>query len=630
MIVFIPAFVALLFFFIPGSLLANIRIKISALIIFILVFLLYASPKFDQIGYYSAHRTLSGFMTPFDARLGVTRPVYDWGYQYSDDFVWANTYAQAKAIVPAYNFSYSANEYNRLGLDYIWKIATYFPADMLTRTYAAVLKILELPFTYIEPPVGITNQFIIDLYAWRAKIMNLLAGSGFFLVVITLLLVSTVSLRKAIFCLFFLLYFAGYPVLHFQGRHYFHLEFISWWSLGFVLQQTMLFINRIAHRDVVGYLSQLKPSSAKRMLCFAAGSLMILLIPLFLLRQYQSWKVGNLLHAYANADTERLPLREQPLRNNIVLMTNPEQFKPALQGSVSADYLVAEFCNQHCDYSTVWPILRYGDDSVSGRPSFSRSMRINLANFDTMSRRVFFPAISYNEASCGSAYFKGIEMSREQVDCLCGLYRVKDPSQFPLLLTMSLPVTAGDNNLYQMLAAEKTNGIYTIPANMSDTLVKELLRHPLSSLTPDEIVFKADNVYLKANQWVIKGYARSQPDPYNQPALDRTQSLVARTLFVEQSVGIVDTDLLRTKDIRLKKGNYFVAQGRLYVGGFTLGLMKNGQSAGFVNITDRGLFTVIIEVPADGLYSLGLANNLDGYTSLENRFVITKAGWVGY
>ena len=68
--------------------------------------------------------------------------------------------------------------------------------------------------------------------------------------------------------------------------------------------------------------------------------------------------------------------------------------------------------------------------------------------------------------------------------------------------------------------------------------------------------------------------------------------------------------------------------GKFICSGLTLGIVKNGGTGGYVDITKRGHFKVVITVPDNGLYWVGIANNLDIYTSLENRFVITQAGWV--
>jgi hypothetical protein len=192
-------------------------------------------------------------------------------------------------------------------------------------------------------------------------------------------------------------------------------------------------------------------------------------------------------------------------------------------------------------------------------------------------------------------------------------------------LTVTIPPTG---KLYQTLTALESGNIYTIPVDIDVTIVEEVLERPLFSLTANDIAFQADIVHVDTDRWIISGYATPQRDPCNSPLSDRTHSTLARASFSFGEVCKVDTDLLISKDTWLGRGSYFVAQGELYSGGMSFGLIKDGRTAGYVHVTTRGPFTIVIEVPEDGLYSLGLANNLDMYTSLENRFVVSKAGWV--
>src|SRR5207249_4727565 len=87
-------------------------------------------------------------------------------------------------------------------------------------------------------------------------------------------------------------------------------------------------------------------------------------------------------------------------------------------------------------------------------------------------------------------------------------------------------------------------------------------------------------------------------------------------------------DILRTKPVWLGKGSYFIAQGVLETGGATFALIREEKTAGFVEVTSRGPFVVALKVPDDGFYWFGLANNVDICTSLENRFVVSRAGWI--
>jgi hypothetical protein len=372
-------------------------------------------------------------------------------------------------------------------------------------------------------------------------------------------------------------------------------------------------------------------ASMKRMLVFTMGTLMILIVPMILLRHYQSSHLKNLFQKYSNTAIERLPLKQQSIDNNSLLITSHEQIPRPPKGVLTVDYMMAEFNPERCGYSTIWPILRYERLPYSGTPDFSRTISINLERNST-NTKVFFPIIVYNEVTeivgAGTGYFKGIEVSKDQAECLRGLYRVRKPTQLPILLTMSLSPSWEQTSLYQKITAWETNNIYTVPQNMSPDTVKGLIKQPLKLLKIEDLSFR-DNIVSNSNdQWLIKGYATPQRDPYDYALSDRTHSQLARVLFADVNTGQVDTDLIKTKDIKLKKGNTLIAKGKLYAGGITFGLVKDGLASGYVNVTARGPFTAVIEVPEDGMYSLGIANNFNGYTSLENRLVLTKLGFI--
>ena len=76
----------------------------------------------------------------------------------------------------------------------------------------------------------------------------------------------------------------------------------------------------------------------------------------------------------------------------------------------------------------------------------------------------------------------------------------------------------------------------------------------------------------------------------------------------------------------LKKST-FVARGTLYNGGVAFVLLNENRPSGLVIVTNSGKFDVIIEVPRDGFYSVGLMNFVKTYNSRENRMV-ARVGWV--
>jgi hypothetical protein len=170
------------------------------------------------------------------------------------------------------------------------------------------------------------------------------------------------------------------------------------------------------------------------------------------------------------------------------------------------------------------------------------------------------------------------------------------------------------------------SNIYTVPSHPEVNLLEKILHANISPLSHSDVDFKADIVKLDANKWSIRGYAAY---PCADGKCQNEKRLAPKVSAVDYIIE-VDTDLVRTKKIKQLKGNYFIAQGKLYAGGVTFGLIKDGMTAGTITITKHGPFTVIIEVPEDGLYWVGIANELDWFTSLENRFEMNRIGWVEF
>jgi hypothetical protein len=100
-----------------------------------------------------------------------------------------------------------------------------FSADIIVRAYASARRIVELPFT------DRANEDVDDQIAH-----NRAYGLGLPIVGVTILLATAVDIRVGLFLLFFVLYFGGVPGAQFDARHFFHLEFITLWAIGLLVQ----------------------------------------------------------------------------------------------------------------------------------------------------------------------------------------------------------------------------------------------------------------------------------------------------------------------------------------------------------------------------------------------------------
>lgn len=617
-------FILAICIFQPGSLLGNIKKNILASFVFIFCFLIFAYPVLNKSTSSSSMiSVVAGFTIPFDEKLGVNRPAYDWGYMFLDEYGYAISNAQP-------NVSDS---------HYVSTIVKNYPADILIRAYASVLKILDLPFAYQEAPVGINNNLIKAIYEGKGTLLGSFAGYGLIIAMIALLMISSNSIRQAIFCFLLILYFAGYPAIQFFGKHYFYMEFISWWLLGFIAHQIYIFskrgINFNTKNDLsrrMHYRQHFKDVSISNIIIFSVIFFMLLAVPITALRKYQSNHLQNIFQKYDNAALQPLKMLKDPYRSNDILIHALGGFVPAKKG-LAVEYLVAEFSGEKCSYATIWPVFRYERAPVSGRPDFSRTMRVDIENNSVKNTKVFFPLLAHeinDSPYLKGIRFKGLVLPRQQAACLRGLSRVKSSELLlngqgtPITLTLS--PSWQQEIRYQKLSVWQTSVTHTLPARLPDATVSELLHQNIMPIRPDDISYWGNTIKFKEQVWIVKGYASSQKDPYDQPLLDRTASQFATTLFAEVNISQIDTEILRTKPIFLRKGNHLIAQGKLNVGGMTLGLIKDGQSYGYVNVTERGDFSAIIAVPEDGAYTIGILNRLSGYDSMENNFHLTKFG----
>lgn len=610
-------FVLILFVFLPGSLRTNIPTKLTAFGLFFLCFLLASGPILAvyQSGGPLWHNALLGFTTPFNTSLGISGSFYEWGTLYNDMYIHTLVSSYQGHIHGERNFlAPSSGPYAQASAQYFFEIATHFPADLVTRTYASILHILDLSFRSpsLSLPAGQTSFPIVDLYQVRSHLLHTLDGIGVFCALGAFLLIGTQHIRKALAFLFVVVYFSGYPVIQFHERHFFHLEFLSLWTLGFLLQTAA---------SVFPFLvqGQLKKIHFQRLLGLTAGLVLLVLPPLLLLRMYQHAQLGLLFNSYINADREPLALEQTKSSNGLRLLHYQKVLHSSEQRvsetrSIMTDYLVAEFSShQQCDYFTAKVTFRYTAEQK--RHDFSQAVEVPLTENKNRPTLIFFPVyyrsgIDFDLSGRTidppvNSYFTGIELSPLQLACLRGLYKVTDLSQFPLLLPLTFPPEWEALPRYQTLTHWESRSakdedkdharLYTVP---QDLVVTRRMVQSEPVLFETQTTFQADIIHDRtSSSFRVKGQAES---PFSY---------------------------LLTQTLHSMPGTSLVVQGELDTGGLTIGLLSQQQWAGQVNIVEKGLFHVVLQIPEAGADTLVFANCFYD-ASLYNHFRITRIGWV--
>jgi len=363
----------------------------------------------------------------------------------------------------------------------------------------------------------------------------------------------------------------------------------------------------------------------------------LVILPLQLARYYQSAKLAETVSQYDTINTEEIILETIPLANDNLLFTNTKYFKPLGKNKLIIEEYLAVFNGDKCNYPTVWATIHYDGYTINGemnpRMDFSRSISIDMTS--KRIERFFFPAISENIAPWKkgyfTTYFAGIIISQEQSECFEGLFRVKDLSKLNILLTLNLPFD--NDSSYARLRGLETDTNYTVPDKMNSRRINHILSQRIEPIKATDIKYKdliASILYYEkdgsSSFWKVNGYAKESGRGENG-GQEVMNSILSDISYKNKDALRADGDLIISKKKWHLKDSAFVARGKLHKGGVAFVILNEQRPSGIVIISKSGEFNVIIQVPQDGFYSVGLMNYVKTYNARENRMV-AKVGWV--
>jgi len=420
----IPPFFFTVFGFLEGGLLKNLRLKAAASAVCIVAFLVTGWPvilSVSRSGGCQWHTMLLGLPTGFSRPLGLGEPPYKLSRVYSDNFVYATVTSYAARVQPDVgHIEYCRPEYDAATARYFRDLARNFPADMVVRGYASALRIVELPFSWnLGPQSDFDNQRPDPGGARRFGLAIVLAA---------VVLATISSVRIGLFLIFFLLYFGGYPAGQFHARHYFHLEFITWWAAGFVIHSVIsrVYPTAVARRST----GELWPSVRSAALALTACGALLAVV-LWSARAYQEAAAQKMFESYLAAPKDEVRLSDVQAGTlhqvpRTATGTDPE----------TADFLEIDVSRWLCGpASTI--TLRY-DKSI--RREFARRLSVSRDDSVRAPTRIFMPIYDH---------FQGLEISDAPAGCVQAVYRARRPREIPLMLEVVLPPRWRDTPLYQ-------------------------------------------------------------------------------------------------------------------------------------------------------------------------------------
>jgi len=413
LLIYIPLFLMVIVLFLEGGVRRNAGLKTAGAALFAGAFLVSSWPIVTAIsteGGCEWHVVLLGFSSEFDDELRMQPAPYQVSYEYLDDFMYQSVAGYAARRGLPSRFQPCSREYDAASRGYFMDIAKALPADLIARAYASVRGMWDLPFRSEGPPLP---DWFPLLYRARAKaLMNLewIQPAVIFLAVFGLLVCD---LRWGAAAAVILLYLGGYPALQSNVRHYFHLEFITWWALGWLASAAIAFAVAARRYGTAPALKRLVPDPRRALLRAAAFSAVLvasLAAALLAARWYQQREMKTMFAAYIAAP--KVPL---------------DADHPAPPASLVEVDVDPSACRQQ------FVAVRYD----THRPGADFSWKLPLPVNGGLTK-VFVPVYES---------FSGVDAD----GCLQSAARVADTRPFPLLMTAVLAPGWQNQPLYQRI-----------------------------------------------------------------------------------------------------------------------------------------------------------------------------------
>ena len=447
-LVYVPASLLVLVCFVPGSIRKTLPRRAIAATIFTAVFVVAGSPilRATRDGTNGAHNIALGLTENYNTLLGVGDAPYKVGHLYRDAYMHTRISSHAMHRHERETMArYWSGEYEAVGRAFLLDVYTMFPADFMTRWYAAVFRILNGgPFTLFGEYGSLypTPDRVSHLLDLRWQWLGWLAGTGAACTVLALLAIAAINLRWALAATFLILYFAGYSCLQFHPRHYFPLEVVFFWTLAFWINALLRGIMRLGTwRDMTAQWR----TAARRVAAFATIATVLLGAPYAAAHVWQHVRIGKLYETYAKAPRTRLNVKA---RSGERLALMPEGFLAEAdaterhrQHQVHDGMLVVE------TDPAPFPLLlefRYTADSPTN--DFSDWVAVP-ASSDTSQgpTTVYFPAFNTtgDYFDSGQRRFEAVVTYPECLKYIRGLYAIDDLDAIPMALTLQLPYDYG-------------------------------------------------------------------------------------------------------------------------------------------------------------------------------------------
>jgi hypothetical protein len=587
----------------------RVGVGASGLAVFAVLFVLTAWPviKGYSRGNNTAHVALLGLSTSFDDLLGVQASHYELLPLYLDGY--------EEALVRDYGrrtsddrslFAIGTEEYDKQSYRYLGRVVATFPADVIIRAVASTIKIVDLGFsdTYAGIPVWLQRSKAARSYAFRRRAVVTVPSIGLIAAVLVAFGLLAADLRVGSFFIFITIFLAASAALQFIDRHFFYLEFLGWWVVVFAGAEAITLCSTLARRRARP--AWLTVPRLLRAFIVLAGVFVVCGLAVWGARAYQQRSFDRMVSGYLNSAATELTVTTTTQREGRLLLT------PALAGVdfdsseqvahlVHAAYLKIDLNPSSCDEVVFEATIRY--TATSPAVDFTHHVKVPLANPRSVVLLVpVFPEYFVLGRDEVSSRFDGIEAEPRAAACVSAIRRVSPRNPEDVLITATVPADWSEARHYQTLSGieRRYDGkswdteIYsTVPRH---SLTRSILDGPVES------IFAQLDYRFPAVRFV-GGSGIEMSDRANGPYAYLVQT----------------TSRLR------QPGRYAIAEGELFSGGLTFGLLRDRAWYQQMHI-DAGRFVAVAQTLGEGSFAIVLANDNNSLIT-PTSFRVDRIGW---
>jgi hypothetical protein len=586
-LIVVPMLVASVAFFWRNGIRSDIRVRLATLAAFTATFAVAAAPI--VFSYASGGNLflmgIHGQSVYFNGPLGVQQDLYNVGYLYNDPY--------AISLVNAHDLLVDGNkralglaqpELDEASASMYRAIATNLPADFAVRSYAAILTVLD----YAPSSLGTSVTAELDPGGTRTGVRELLRrllapfGDGWVLVALALVVGVLRNFRLALGAFLAVGYLGALNAFQPSARHWFYLEFVWWLAVAFLLHalvQALVWAwRRRGGRADVHVPRPVLVRAATRLGIAGLVTLVTIVLPLAAARAYQERHVETILERYEAAPRRELDRLPVAVGNGRTLFTVPDE-SPAWSeaGGFRTALFVLTFGGGECDYPQLRPVARYR--AATPFEDWSTELDVRLVG-DASSVEVYL--LAFQHPTTGLI---GFELAEEAAPCLERIEAISHTTGFPLLLNATLPRDWREATRYQTMNWEDRRGVYD--------------GAPYVMATTDRLFSTAELRGGTAISGQVWSWLEGGVEQLGDTGWKFSGTPASRYSYL--AVG---------EPVELRWRESVVVRGRIERGGVQLGLQAEEAWTAQTSALQPGAFWAVIEAPADGTYSLVIANNL--------------------